>query len=171
MEEARSELERAYNLNLASTVCSRWERTHNLEVFVSYLSAGTSGIRIKRQFKIWINWREEGNKTIIGNDDDRPHILNESDYHRNLMRARVRQKNWLYFWWSNHDQMSSHSWRMKKGSSPWWKWWGPLSTHIVNESESETKELALLLMIPNQHPGRQEACLLHKRPPGESTNT
>ena len=101
VEEAKSKLEQADNLNLASTVCSRWERTHNLEVFVSYLSAGTSGIRIKRQVKIWINWREEGNKTIIGNDYDRPHILKESEsgYHPN------------------------------------------------NESEIETKELSLLLMI------------------------
>ena len=101
VDEARSKLERADNLNLASTVCSRWGRTYNLEVFVSDLSAGTSQIRIKRQFKIWINWREEGNKTIIGNDNDSPHILkeSESDYHPN------------------------------------------------NESESKTKELALLLMI------------------------
>ena len=68
-------------------------------MFVSYLSIGASEIRIKRQFKIWINRREEGNKTIIGNDNDRPHILSESDYHPN------------------------------------------------NESECETKELALLLMI------------------------
>ena len=101
VDEARSKLERADNLNLASTACSRWGRTHSFDVFVSYLSIGESEIRIKRQFKIWINWREEGNKTIIGNDYDRPHILKESEsgYHPN------------------------------------------------NESESETKELALLLMI------------------------
>ena len=31
VEDARSELERADNLNLASTACFRWERTHNFE--------------------------------------------------------------------------------------------------------------------------------------------
>ena len=35
-----------------------------------------------------------------------------------------------------------------------------------NESECETKELAPLLMIPNQEAGQQEACLQpDKRPP------
>ena len=52
VDEARSKLERADNLNLASTVCSRREQTHNLDVFVSYLSIGESEIRIKRKFKI-----------------------------------------------------------------------------------------------------------------------
>ena len=65
VEEAKSKLEQADNLNLASTVCSRWERTHNFDVFVSYLSTGESQIRIKRQSRFGSTDVKKGTKQLL----------------------------------------------------------------------------------------------------------